>query len=116
VFNLEIGTTDVGTVPSTLTATEASTSAKGERTAGTAISGANTGTASDAISIETAGSGTAFSAGSGYFVVKVQNMDTADAVASLAAKVNTLRTDNIVQNQNDSDLAQKVIEIAAAIG
>jgi hypothetical protein len=115
VFNLEIGTTDVGTVPSTLTLTEASTSAKGERTAGTAIAGANTGSASDAISIEVAGAGTAFSSGSGYFLIEVQNMDTADAVASLAAKVNTLRTDNIVQNQNDSDLAQKVIEIVAAL-
>lgn len=87
VFNLEIGTTDVGTVASTCTVTLAGTSDIGERTAATAVSGANTGTASDAISLEVAGSGTAFTAGSGYFVIKVQNMDIADAWASLIAEL-----------------------------
>lgn len=91
VFNLEIGTTDVGTVASTCTATLAGTSDIGERTAATAVSGANTGTSTDALSLEVAAGGTAFTAGSGYFVIKVQNMDTADAVASLANLANGLR-------------------------
>lgn len=114
VYNMEIGTTDVGTVPSTVTITTAS-AAVGRVIAGTAVSGANTGTSADTISIEVAASGTTHDAGSGAFVIRVQNMDTADAVASLAAKINTLRTDNLVQNQNDSDLAQKVNEIVAAL-
>lgn len=92
VFNMEIGTTDVGTVVSTVTATEASTSAKGELTAGTAVSGANTGTAADTFSIEVAAGGTAFTAGSGSFIVRLQNMDSANAVASLADHVNDLIT------------------------
>lgn len=87
VCNLEIGTTDVGTSPSTCTVALAGTNTIGKRTAGTAVSGANTGTASDALSVEVAGGGTAFTAGSGYFVVKVQNMDTADFVAALLAKL-----------------------------
>ncbi len=83
VFNLEIGTTDVGTVASTVTLTEAATDTKGERVAGTTVTGANTGTASDAISLEVAAGGTQFTAGSGVFVIKIQNMDTADAVAGI---------------------------------
>lgn len=86
VFNMEIGTTDVGTVPSTITCTEASTSDIGEQTAGTAVSGANTGASTDSFSIEVANGGTAFTAGSGFFTVKIQNLDTADAIASLAAR------------------------------
>lgn len=75
VFNLEIGTVDVGTVASTCTVTLSGTDTIGKRTAATAVAGANTGTATDALSVEVAGSGTAFTDGSGYFVVKVQNMD-----------------------------------------
>lgn len=83
VFNLEIGTTNV--TGGVCTVTLASTDTIGKITAGTAVTAANTGTASDTISLEMAASGTAFTAGSGYFVIKIQNMDTADAVASLAA-------------------------------
>lgn len=89
VFNLEIGTVDVGTVASTCTVTLSGTDTIGKRTAATAVAGANTGTATDALSVEVAGSGTAFTDGSGYFVVKVQNMDTADAFATLLAKIKT---------------------------
>lgn len=115
VYNMEIGTTDVGTVASTTTITTASAAA-GRVIAGTAVSGANTGTASDTISIEVAATGTTHDAGSGAFFVRIQNMDTADAVASMAAKINTIRTDITVQNQNDSDLAQKVIELVTLSG
>lgn len=84
-YNLEIGTTDV--TLGTCVVTEASTSAVGELTAGAAITGANTGTATDAISIEQADSGTAFTDGAGTFLVTIQNMDVADAFAALAASM-----------------------------
>jgi hypothetical protein len=87
VYNMEIGTTDVGTTPSTVTIT----TAVGRQIAGTAVSGANTGSASDTISIEVAASGTTHDAGSGAFWIRIQNMDTADAVASLADKSNEWR-------------------------
>lgn len=89
VFNLEIGTTDVGTVPSTCTVTLAGTDTIGKRTAATAVSGANTGATGAALSVEVAGSGTAFTAGSGYFTVWIQNMEVADAYASLIAALKT---------------------------
>ena len=85
VANMEIGSTDVGTSPSTCTVVQAST-APGRRIDGTAVSGANTGSASDTFSIEIASGGTTITAGNGAFHVKIQNMDTADAIASLAAK------------------------------
>lgn len=83
VFNLEIGTTNV--TGGVLTVTLASTSAIGEVTTSTAVTAANTGTAADTLSIEMAASGTVFTAGAGYFVIRIQNMDTADAVSSLIA-------------------------------
>jgi len=85
VFNLEIGTTNV--TAGTLTLTEASTATVGALTAGAAITGANTGTASDTFSVEMAASGTAFTAGAGTLLVTIQNMDTADAFASISDKV-----------------------------
>lgn len=88
VFNLEIGAINV--TGGVLTVTLASTNTIGAVTAGTAITGLNTGTAAGTISIEMAASGTVFTSGSGYFVIKIQNMDTADAVASLADHVNDL--------------------------
>jgi len=96
VFNLEIGSTDVGTVVSTCTVTLAGTSDIGERTAATAVSGANTGTSTDALSLEVAGGGTAFTAGSGYFVIKVQNMDTADAIAGIVSILADAKSGNRV--------------------
>jgi hypothetical protein len=89
-FNLEIGSTDV--TGGVLNVTLASTDTIGEVTAGTAITAANTGTAASAISIEMAAGGTVFTAGSGYFVIKIQNMDTANAVASLAEHIDDLIT------------------------
>jgi hypothetical protein len=92
VFNMEIGTTDVGTVMSTCTLTEASTSAKGELTAGTAVSGANTGAATDTFSIEVASGGTQFTAGSGYFLVRVRNTASSAALSQVVSTVNTIIT------------------------
>ena len=68
----------------------ADTAAIGQVDAATAITAANTGTASDTISIEMAASGTVFTAGAGYFVIKIQNMDTADALAAIAARLGDL--------------------------
>lgn len=90
VFNLEIGSTNV--TGGVLTVTLASTATIGAQTNGTAITAANVGTAANAISIEMAAGGTVFSSGAGYFVIKIQNMDTANAVASLSDHVNDLIT------------------------
>ena len=90
VLNIEIGSTNV--TGGVLTLTEASTSALGEKTAATAITAANTGTASDTLSIEVAASGTVFTAGDGILLVKLRNMDTVNAIASLAAKLDEIQT------------------------
>jgi len=89
VANLEINSTDVGTVPSTVTIPIAN-AAVGTVTAGTAVAGANTGAAGDSISLEIANGGTQFTAGSGTFIITVANMDTSDAIASLAAHIDDL--------------------------
>lgn len=85
VFNLEIGTTNV--TGGVLTLLLADTDTIGKIKAATAITALNTGTASDTISIEMAASGTVFTAGAGYFVITVQNMDTVNALASIARRV-----------------------------
>lgn len=103
VANMEIGTTDVGTVASTCTIPIAN-AAVGTVTAGTAVSGANTGTAASTFSIEIASGGTAFTAGSGTFRVVYQNMDTADAIASLSAKLDA-RAQNINRIIDDMQAA-----------
>lgn len=91
VANMEIETTDVGTSPSTCTVIQAST-ADGRRIDGAAVSGANTGSATDTFSIEIASGGTDITAGNGAFHVVIQNMDTADAFASISDKFNEIRT------------------------
>lgn len=89
VFNMEIDTTDVGTTPSTVTIPA---TAIGVVIPGTTVAGANTGSATQKFSIEVAAGGTSLSAGEGYFIVSIQNMDSADAVASLSDHVNDLIT------------------------
>lgn len=89
-FNLEIGTTNL--TGGSLNVTLASTDTIGEITAASAITAANTGTASDTLSIEMAASGTVFTAGAGYFVITIQNMDTVNAFAFLARQTNALRS------------------------
>ena len=91
VANLDINATNVGAPASTLTIPIAN-AAVGIVTAATAVSGNNTGSNSDTLSLLIASGGTAFTAGSGTFVIRVQNMDTADAFASLAVKINDIRT------------------------
>jgi hypothetical protein len=90
VLNLEIGTTNV--TGGVLTLLLADTDTLGKKKAATAITAANVGTASDTISLEVAASGTVFTAGAGFLLLKLRNMDTVDAVASLSAKVNEIVT------------------------
>jgi hypothetical protein len=88
VLNFEIGTTNV--TGGAITITLSGTDTLGKKTAGTSITAANTGTASDTISLEVAASGTVFTGGAGFVLLKLRNMDTVNAIASLAAKVNAL--------------------------
>lgn len=88
VLNLEIGTTNV--TGGILTITEAGTDTLGEVTPGTAITGGNTGTATDTLSIEVSAGGTEFTAGSGNILIKIQNMDSANALSTLANTSNDL--------------------------
>ena len=73
VLNFEIGTTDVTGGVTTLTL--ATTTPLGNRIAATAITGNNEFTATDAISLEVAASGTVFTAGAGVLEVILQNYD-----------------------------------------
>ncbi len=87
VANMEIGTTDLtGGVCTILIAA----TAVGTVTPATAVTALNTGSAGDSISIEIASGGTQFTAGSGTFVINIQNMDLADAVASLNASITSI--------------------------
>lgn len=88
-LNLEIGTTNV--TGGSLALTSANCTPAGAAVAGSAITAANTGSASDTISIEAA-STTAFVEGSGWLLINIQNMDVADAFASLADKWNEVRS------------------------
>lgn len=90
VFNLEIGITNL--TGGVLTVTLSSTDTIGKVTTGTAVTAANVGTASDTLSIEMAASGTVFTAGAGYFVIEIQNLDTANAFASQARFGNAIRS------------------------
>lgn len=64
----------------------------GAKVAGTAVSAGNTGAANGTISL-TASAVTAFVEGAGTFVVRLQNMDTADAIASLIDQVTKAAAD-----------------------
>ncbi len=90
VLNFEIGTTNV--TGGVLTLLLADTNTLGKKTAATAITAANAGTAADTISLEVAATGTVFTAGAGVLLLKLRNMDTVNAIASNAAKVNALLT------------------------
>lgn len=89
-FNLEIGTTNV--TGGVLTLTLASQAAIGAITAATPITANNIGSSTDAISLEMAAGGTVFTAGAGYFIMELQNLDTADAVASSASLLGAIRS------------------------
>ncbi len=73
------------------TVTLSSTDTRGKLTAGVAATALNTGSATATISLNK-GTSTAFTAGSGYFLLSIQNMDLADAFASMADKSNEVRS------------------------
>ena len=85
---------DIGAAPTTggaVLLTSANCTPVGQPVAGTAVTGAQTGSAIATLTVR-AERVTAFQEGSGWLLIKVQNMDTADAIASLAAKQNTVLT------------------------
>ena len=84
-LNAEIGTTNV--TGGTVALTSAACTPLGAEVAGAAITAANTGSASDTISIE-ASSTTAFVEGDGVIILTIQNMDVADAIASIVGELN----------------------------
>lgn len=86
-LNLEIGTTDL--TGGVVALTSANCTPLGAAIAGSAVTGNNTGTAADTVSIE-ASSVTAFAEGAVVLLIRIQNMDTADAIASLADHINDL--------------------------
>ena len=86
-LNLEINTTNLTGGAISL----AGTYAIGAAQAGTAVTANNTGSATDSFSIE-ASATTAFLEGAFWLLVSIQNMDTADAIASLSDHVNDLIT------------------------
>lgn len=69
----------------------AETYALGAAQAGTTVTGNNIGTATQSVSI-IAGGTTAFVEGAFWLLISIQNLDSADAVASLAHHVNDLIT------------------------
>lgn len=88
-LNIEIGTTNV--TGGAISLTSAACTPLGAVVAGSSITAANTGSATDTISIEAA-STTTFIEGDGTMVITIQNMDTVDAIASIAAKDADLRS------------------------
>lgn len=75
--------TGVAVTGGAVVATLANAATMGAKVAGTAVTALNTGSATDTISISCAAGGTVFTAGTGYFLLKLQNMDTADAVSTI---------------------------------
>lgn len=88
-LNVEINATNL--TGGVVDLTSANCTPLGAAIAGTAVTAANTGSATDTISIEASGV-TAFAEGAVVLLVRIQNMDTANAVASLADHINDLIT------------------------
>lgn len=88
-LHLEIGSTAVGA--GTCALTTAGCNARGKLVAGAAITSANTGSASAAISVVGA-STTAFGEGSVTLIVTIQNMDIADAFTALIEDLGFCKT------------------------
>lgn len=85
----KIGTTAL--TGGVLSLTSATMTPVGTKIAGTAVTALNTGSSTD--TIEVLGSSvTAFAEGSGFVNIRIQNMDVADAFASLVAMPNATST------------------------
>lgn len=86
-FNLDINGTDNA---ATLIPTVASHSVVGTVVGAVGVAGANTGSETAYISIESVATANAITAGKMSIMLKIQNMDTADAIATLANRINSL--------------------------
>lgn len=86
-LNLAIGSTDL--TGGAVALTSDNCTPIGAVIAGTAITANNTGAAGDKLSIK-ASSTTAFSEGEGVLRITIQNLDTANAIASLASHMNNV--------------------------
>lgn len=85
-LSLDIGTTAV--TNSAIALTSANCTPAGAKVQNAGALSVNTGSATDVITVKAA-STTAFSEGKGQLVICIQNMDTADAFASILAKLKT---------------------------
>ena len=74
-----------------LTLTKAAVAAVGGNISATAVTAANTGTAAQSLNIQCTTYTTAFTDGAVRVVLTVQNMDSANAFASLADKINDIK-------------------------
>lgn len=78
-----------GVTGGALALTSANCTPKGTTVSGSSITANNTGTAAQTLSLA-ASSVTAFSEGTGWVLLRIQNMDQANSIASLADKVNDI--------------------------
>jgi len=72
-----------------LSLTSANCTPQGHVINGTGITGLNAGSVTDTLSINSSAN-TVFIEGSGWIIFRIQNMDTANALATIASKVNSL--------------------------
>lgn len=80
-----------GVTGGALSLTSANCTPKGAVVSGSAITAGNTGTSAQTLTL-VASTVTAFSEGTGWIMLKVQNTDSANAVASLADHINDIRS------------------------
>lgn len=93
-LTMKIGSTSI--TGFSIALTSANCTPTGALVASSSITAANTGTASDTITL-VAASTTAFVEGSGELLLKIQNLDTADAHAAEIARINELRRVLVLQ-------------------
>jgi hypothetical protein len=82
--------TGVAVTGGLVTPTLANAAVMGVKVAGTAVTALNTGSATDTISVSAAAGGVVFTAGSGVLLLKIQNMDTADGMATINAQLTAI--------------------------
>lgn len=89
---LSIDISDVAVTNSAIALTSANCTPAGAKVQNAGALAANTGAANATLTIKAA-STTAFAEGKGVLVIAIQNMDTADAIASIVAEFNELLSD-----------------------
>lgn len=89
---ISLAISDVNVTNSEIALTSANCTPAGAKVQNAGALAANTGAANATLTVKAA-STTAFLEGKGVLVIAIQNMDSADAIASLAARVNQARND-----------------------